>query len=149
MSKKVKLMIYVACTLWIEVFAQIIVTKVFVSQSDVTQAFARNQLVVTEGSASIPDICQEGGWVMGKFPGQLNTEQRRRIADNIFGYEGGTRLFEYTEGGYYVAYGFTSGIEKIKKVNGKTINMNIAITYDETEDKSLVYFGIPIFNRDF
>lgn len=68
MSKKVKLMIYVACTLWIAVFAQIIVTKVFVSQSDVTQAFARNQLVVTEGSASIPDICQEGGWVMGKFP---------------------------------------------------------------------------------
>ena len=30
MSKKVKLMIYVACTLWIAVFAQIIVTKVFV-----------------------------------------------------------------------------------------------------------------------
>ena len=58
-------------------------------------------------------------------------------------------MFEYTEGGYYVAYGFTSGIEKIKKLNGKTINMNIAITYDETEDKSLVYFGIPIFNRDF
>ena len=28
MSKKVKLMIYVACTLWIAVFAQIIVTKV-------------------------------------------------------------------------------------------------------------------------
>ncbi len=53
MSKKIKFMIYVACTLWIVVFAQIAVTRIFVSQTDVTQAFARNQLVVEEGSSNM------------------------------------------------------------------------------------------------
>lgn len=149
MSKKIKLMVYVACTLWIAAFVQIIVTKAFVSRSDVTQAFARNQLVVEEGSTRFENICREGGWVKGNIPGKLSYEERQQIADNIFGYEGGSRLYEYTEDGYYVAYGFTSGINKLKKVNGKTINMNIAISYDETRDKSVVYFGVPIFNGDF
>lgn len=149
MSKKIKLMIYIACTLWIAAFVQIIVTKAFVSRSDVTQAFARNQLVVEEGSTPFESICQEGGWVKGNIPGKLSYEEQQQIADNIFGYEGGSRLYEYTDGGYYVAYGFTSGISKLKKVNGKTINMNIAISYDETRDKSVVYFGVPIFNGDF
>lgn len=142
-------MIYIACVLWIATFVQILLTRVLVSRSDVTQAFARNQLVVEEGSTRVEDICQEGGWVKGNMSGKLSYEEQQRIADNIFGYEGGSRLYEYTEAGYYVAYGFTSGISEIKKVNGKTINMNIAITYDETRDKSVVYFGVPIFNGDF
>lgn len=150
MSKKVRRMIYVACTLWIAVFAQIAVTKLCVRQGDVTQAFARNQLAVTEGSSSqIRDICRDGGWIMGTIPGRLTDAERRRIADSIFGYEGGSRVSEHTQGGYYVAYGFTSGIDLIKRVNGKTINMNIAISYDENEGKSNIYFGVPIYNGDF
>lgn len=149
MSKKVKFIIYVACTLWIVVFAQIMVTKIAVGRSDVTQAFARNQLVVEEGSGGFREICQQGGWVKGKISGKLTKEEKRKIADSIFGYEGGTRLSEHAADGFYVAYGFTSGINLVKKVNGKTINMNIAITYDENEDKSVVYFGVPVFNGDF
>ena len=48
-----------------------------------------------------------------------------------------------------MAYGYTHGIDQIKRINGKTINMNVAITYNEQEDKSLVYFGVPILNMDF
>ncbi len=148
-SRKIKFMIYIACTLWIVVFAQIIVTRIFVSQTDVTQAFARNQLVVEEGSSDMQNICREGGWIMGKIPGRLSTEEKRKIADDIFGYEGGTRLSEYTDRGYYVAYGYTNGIGLVKKVNGRTINMNIAVTYDENEDKTVVYFGVPFYNGEF
>lgn len=148
-SRKIKFMIYIACTLWIVVFAQIIVTRILVSRTDMTQAFARNQLVVEEGSSDIRDICREGGWIMGKIPGRLSTEEKRKIADDIFGYEGGARLSEYTDRGFYVAYGFTNGIGLVKKVNGKTINMNIAVTYDENEDKTVVYFGVPIYNGEF
>lgn len=149
MSKKVKFMIYVACTLWIAVFAQIVITKVYVAGNDVTQAFARNQLVIEESSRAVGDVCKEGGWIMGKVPGKLSSEQKERIANTFFGYEGGGCLFDQETGGYYVAYGFTNGIPVVKKVNGKTINMNIAITYDEEEDKSLVYFGVPVINADF
>lgn len=149
MSKKIKRMIYVACVLWIAVFVQIVVTKVAVGQGDVTQAFARNQLVVEESSTKCKEICREGGWIMGKISGTLTTEECRKIANNIFGYEGGSLTSEHVDSDYYVAYGFTNGINLTKKVNGKIINMNIAITYDENEDKSIVYFGVPFINRDF
>ncbi len=149
MSKKVKTMIYIACTLWIVVFAQIVVTKAYVRQSDVRQAFARNQLVIEASSTQCQDICQKGGWIKGKIPGRLTREECRKIADNMFGYEGGTRLEDRAEQGYYVAYGFSSGIPLVRKVNGASINMNVAIAYDENEDKSIVYFGVPFVNVEF
>lgn len=149
MRKKIKCMIYVVCTLWIVVFVQIILTKAYVNKNDVTQAFARNQLVIEGENTKIGDLCREGGCVMGKIPGKLTLEEKKKIADSIFGYEGGSRIFEQEESGYYVTYGYTNGINMIRRVNGKAINMNIAITYDENEDKSLVYFGVPFITGDF
>ncbi len=149
MRRKIKIMIYAACVLWIVVFAQILITRVYVQRNDVTQAFARNQLVVEKSSTQIREVCREGGWILGRIPGKLDGDQMRRIADGIFGYEGGSCLYDYNEGHYYVAYGFTNGIDLRKKVNGRTVNMNIAITYDENEDESLVYFGVPFINGDF
>lgn len=149
MSKKIKAMIYIACTLWLVVFAQIIVTKAYVRQTDVTQAFARNQLAIEAGSEECREIGQKSGWVMGKIAGRLSEEKCREIADNLFGYEGGSRLSEHVETRYYVAYGFSNGISFARKVNGQTINMSVSITYDESEDKSLVYFGVPFVNVEF
>lgn len=149
MKKKIKVMIYIACTLWIVVFAQIIITRAYVSRNDMTQAFARNQLAIAGQSGELTQICREGGWIMGKVPGKLSGEEKERMAKSLFGYEGGSSLFEHEAGNFYVAYGYTNGIGLQQKVNGKTINMNVAITYNEQEDKSLVYFGVPILNMDF
>ena len=129
--------------------AQIIMTKAYVNRNDMTQAFARNQLAIAAQSGELPDICQEGGWIMGKMPGRLSTEEKQKIAQSLFGYEGGGNIMEQETKGYYVAYGYTNGINMVQRVNGKMINMNVAITYDENEDKSVVYFGVPILNQDF
>lgn len=149
MSKKIKIFIYVVCTLWIVVFAQIMLTKVFVKGSSVTQAFARNQLMVEQSSEKVQEICQKGGWIMGTIPGKIDLEEKQRLAGELFGYEGGACLFEEETPGYYIAYGYTSGIDLVRVVNGKRINMNVAVTYDEEEDKSRVYFGVPFLNLDF
>lgn len=82
MSRKIKIMISVVCTLWIVVFAQIILTKAYVKRNDMTQAFARNQLAIAAQSGELPEICQEGGWVMGKLPGKLSTEEKKRSENN-------------------------------------------------------------------
>lgn len=149
MTKKIKCMIYIVCTLWIVVFAQIVITKAYVGHNDMTQAFARNQLAIAGQSGELSDICRGGGWIMGKIPGKLSEEEKERMAKSLFGYEGGTCLFQHEDGDFFVAYGYTNGIDQIKRINGKTINMNVAITYNEQEDKSLVYFGVPILNMDF
>ena len=50
---------------------------------------------------------------------------------------------------YYVAYGYTSGFESSKKVNGRRINMMAAFSYDEKKDVTKVVFGTPLINSDF
>jgi hypothetical protein len=149
MSKKIKTMIYFVSILWIVVFAQVIITKIYVKNNDVTQAFARNQLTIFEQSGELSEISQDGGWMMGKMAGKLSEEEKEKLADTLFAYEGGKSLFQNENGQYYVAYGYTNGIDILKKVNGKTINMNLAITYDEQEDKTMVYFGVPVLDVDF
>lgn len=149
MNKKIKFTIYIASTLWLVFFAQIMITKLYVSKNNVTQAFARNQLAIQQQSTGSADICREGGWVMGKLAGKLTLEEKKEIAEDIFGYEGGGSQFDHEEDNFYVAYGFSNGINMSQKVNGKRINMNIAITYDENQDKSIVYFGVPILFDNF
>lgn len=149
MTTKMKRMIYIVCILWVVVFAQMITTRLYVQKQDVTQAFARNQLVVEQSSTSIRNVCRSGGTVKGTIPGQLTRAEKQEIVENMYGYEGGTCLYEKESEGYYVSYGFTNGIPLTKKVSGLNINMNIAITYDENEDKSIVYFGVPIIQGDY
>ena len=47
------------------------------------------------------------------------------------------------------AYGYTTGIKKYKTINGKRINMNVAVSYDEKKDVTNVIFGSPIVNSDY
>lgn len=149
MSRKIKWMISVVCTLWIVVFVQIIMTKAYVHQNDVTQAFARNQLAIAAQSGELRQISREGGWLMGTVPGKLSSEEKKKLVQSLFGYEGGGSMMEKETAGYYLAYGYTNGIDLVRQIAGKKINMNVAITYDEEEDKSLVYFGVPVLNQDF
>lgn len=149
MRKKVKRMIYIVCMLWVVVFAQMITTRLYVQKQDVTQAFARNQLVIEQSSTSIRNVCRSGGTLKGTIPGRLTKEEKQEIVASMYGYEGGRCLYEKESEGYYVSYGFTNGIPLTKKVGGMNINMNIAITYDEKEDKSIVYFGVPIIQGDY
>jgi len=32
---------------------------------------------------------------------------------------------------------------------GKKVNVNIAISYDETSDKTFIYYATPIYNTDY
>lgn len=50
---------------------------------------------------------------------------------------------------YYVAYGYTMGIDKVKVVNGRKINLNVAMSYDEKEQVTRVIVGTPLINSDF
>ncbi len=149
MQKKIKTLIYIVCTLWIAAFAQILITRFAVEKNDMVQAFARNQLVVREQNRTLENIGREGGWIRGEIPGKLTEEKKQELAHDLFGYEGGACLYEKETGSYYVAYGYSSGIDFRKQVGGETINMNIAITYDEEQDKSNIYFAVPLLNQDF
>lgn len=149
MSRKLIIVIGFTGMLWLVVLAQTALTKVYVKNDSATEAFARNQLVVVDGSDSMKELFQKGGWIQGELSGKLSDEERQALAKRIFGMEGGMSRMEQTTKDYYVAYGYSQGIPFNKKVNGTRFNMNVAITYDEIENKTVVSLGVPLLNLDF
>lgn len=155
MTKKFKCVAAAAALLWAVVLIQIIVTRFFVSHTDFTQAFARNSVSVSssqEASADSKNEKQGNVCTEGVVAGKLSRDQQEALAEDLFNSMGGGTVLSgrSTFGSdYFVAYGYTNGIKKVKKINGKNINMTVAISYDETEDVTRVVMGTPLVNSDF
>ncbi len=152
MTKKFKLVAITALVLWLVVLIQIMFTRFVVSEKDVWQAFARNQITSVREETDSRNVKEGNTCLMGKYPGRLSLEEQEALTNRLFRSLGGGSVLTSsmdTEADYYVAYGYTTGIETIKKVNGKRINMNVAISYNEKEDCTEVVMGIPLINSDF
>lgn len=160
--KKILWMIWTAAVVWAVAVIQILTTRFFVSRMDMTQAFARNQLVIEDAKGQDdPEVQKDsedtrntkaGNKCIQAFkPGRLSTEEMSETAKALFGTMGGSVVMDHAESsdsGYYVAYGYTSGIAGCKKVNGHRVNMNVAIQYDETKGRTCVTMGTPLINSD-
>lgn len=139
MKRKFIIAVGVTLTLWLVVISQTLITKWYVSEPDFIQAFSRNHLTVK-------------GKNEGELPGKLDGKEMQELADDLFASLGGGRLFDSDieeNDNFYVAYGYTSGIENTKKVNGRKINLNVAITYDEKADCTNVTMDSPLILTDF
>lgn len=168
MSAKFKCTIGAAAVLWAIVLIQILLTRWHVSETDFTQAFARNQVTVTTSEEDSRNK-EEGNKVKeGSVPGKLSEEEERELAESLFRQMGGGVVLDsaespsiafqamaadFSETGMltesYVAYGYTNGIRTIRKVNGKAINLTVAMKYDEEKDITHIIMGSPLVNSDF
>jgi hypothetical protein len=151
-AKKFTFAIWGAAVLWMVVLIQILTTRVYVSTTGVTQAFARNSLAIVGESSDSRDTSEENDCLEGYVPGRLDTVEMEKLADNLFCSMGGGKIMdnESSDGSnYYVAYGYTSGLKKYRKVNGHRINLNVAMQYDETKGYTRVVMGTPLVNSDF
>ena len=153
MLGKFRAAVIAAAVLWLIVLVQIIITRVYVSNTDFTQAFARNQVTVlqeqTEQQNKDSRNAKEGNTcTQGTVRGKLSKE----VAQDMFHAMGGSEVLaadSLVSENYYTAYGYTAGIKKYKTINGKRINMNVAVSYDEKKDVTNVIFGSPIVNSDY
>ena len=154
MKTKFKIILAALVLLWCIAFVQNIITRVYVSRSSFTQAFARNQILATgrEGAETDTRNTKEGNLCKsGIIAGQLSNEKRKQVAEDIFREFGGVSVMssDVDNEDYYVAYGYTTGIDTSKIVNGRKINLNVAISYDETEQLTHIVVGTPLINSDF
>lgn len=149
MRQKIKFSIFCMSFCWIIVFVQFAMTRFYLAHNDAAQAFARNQLVVENGHGDLQNLSEKGGIVKGHLSGRISAEQKEHLASHLFHSWGGAVKSTHQTSGYYVAYGYTSGITFYKKINGQKINLNLAIAYDEISDETTVYLGIPLLNSDF
>ena len=152
---KFKIIALAAIVLWLIVLVQTVVTRLYVSRTAFTQAFARNQIVVEKDSEATADRrnIEEGNQCReGTVAGRLSVESMQELAQDMFRQMGGVEVMSSSgsgEDGYFVAYGYTRGLETKKKVNGKDINLNVAMSYDEEQNVTRVVMGTPLINSDF
>lgn len=141
--------------LWLVVLVQTVITRLYVSRTAFEQAFARNQIAVEKDSAADTDArnvrvgnqCREG-----VISGKLGQEEKYKLAQDIFRDFGGEVVMSSVgeqDENYFVAYGYTRGGKKNKNVNGRAVNLTVAISYDEGEDKTHIVLGTPLINSDF
>ncbi|MCH5265741.1 MAG: YwmB family TATA-box binding protein [Lachnospiraceae bacterium] len=142
----------VTITLWLVVLIQIFVTRLYVSGTDFTQAFAKNQLVVTKKNTDTRNVKEGNTCIEGQILGKMSRDEMVKLSEELFRTMGGGSVLESSaasDGNYYVAYGYTVGIPQVKQVNGKNINLNVAISYDEKNNRTNVIMGTPLINSDF
>ena len=137
---------FAAFVLWAIVILQTVLTRWYVSQTAFEQAFAKSDIMKASTQEAAADVME------GVVNGRLNASEQQTMADKLFRQFGGGEVMNSnsdSSSDYYVAYGYTSGFESSKKVNGRRINMMAAFSYDEKEDVTKVVFGTPLINSDF
>ena len=152
MKFKFKAAVTIAAVLWAVVLAQTAATRVYMAKTGFTQAFARNQLLVIKKNTDTRNIAEGNTCIEGRVTGKMSKENMVELAEDLFRSMGGGCVLDSSRdagGNYYVAYGYTSGIAKTKKVNSRRINLNVAISYNEKENCTEVTLGTPLINSDF
>ena len=85
----------------------------------------------------------------GTYAGMLSLEEKNRIADRIISTTRAKVVSECREENSFNIYGYTSVIDEYQTVQGQKINLNVVLTYDETEDKTILYVSTPFMNQDY
>ena len=141
---------FAAFVLWAIVILQTVLTRWYVSQTAFEQAFAKSDIMKASTQEAAAD--SDNRVMEGVVNGRLNASEQQTMADKLFRQFGGGEVMNSnsdSSSDYYVAYGYTSGFESSKKVNGRRINMMAAFSYDEKKDVTKVVFGTPLINSDF
>lgn len=85
----------------------------------------------------------------GSFNGTLSREEKDRISELLVKELQGETAIRYEEEGIYTVYAYTGLINEYIVSAGSKVNIQIAITYDELTQKTVVYLATPILNQSW
>lgn len=85
----------------------------------------------------------------GSYKGTLTEEQQNRKVKKLLESLQAKKVDSIKSSAYYTVYAYTGLVDDYIKANGKRININIAITYNEEEDKTEICMATPILNEDY
>lgn len=82
--------------------------------------------------------------LMGTYEGYLTVARRNEVADEILEAMGGKIAYEHREDDLYTVYAYTALLDDYIVVEGKKINLHIAMSKDEANYRTIVYLASPI-----
>lgn len=85
----------------------------------------------------------------GTYDGKLSIEERNRITDQFIRDLQASVVVEHRGDELYTIYAYTGLISDYVKSEGNKINVNIAFTFNEKNNKTNLYVATPILNQDY
>lgn len=85
----------------------------------------------------------------GSFDGALSSEEKKRISNLLIDELQGKAAMKYEEDDIYTVYAYTGLINEYIVSMGSKVNIQIAISYDEKQNKTVVYLATPILNQSW
>ena len=87
--------------------------------------------------------------IIGTYDGKLSLEERNEIADRLLDEMDARVVSENREMQLYTIYGYTPWIEDYEMQEEEPFNVNIAMHYNRTDDKTYVYAAVPAVGLDY
>lgn len=82
--------------------------------------------------------------LVGDYAGYLPLERRDEITEEILDALEAEVVYEYREHDLYTVYAYTAGLENFITVEGKKINVHIAMSQQEDHYRTILYLASPI-----
>lgn len=87
--------------------------------------------------------------VIGSFEGKLTLAERNREADRLMQALNADVVSEYRTMELYTICAYTPELMEKQIQNGKAVNVNIAMNYDEEKAKTYIYAAVPVISLDY
>ena len=104
----------------------------------------------------LQEICEQTGFfgqtdfcLSGSYSGKMDLAARNQTAERILSDMGAGQITGRRTMEVYTLYSYTPEIAGSVFTNGREINLNLAIYYDEQTDQTILYVGSPILKNDF
>lgn len=80
----------------------------------------------------------------GEYEGYLTLERRNDITDRILDALDAKAVYEHREADLYTVYAYTAALDNYITVEGKKINLHIAMSQEEENYRTILYLASPI-----
>lgn len=87
--------------------------------------------------------------IIGSLKGELSLERRNRAADELLQELEAEVVTEHRSMELFTIYGYTPYIEEYKLQKNQAVNVNIAMYYNEEEDRTYIYAAVPVIGVEY
>jgi len=93
-----------------------------------------------------PDV---NACITGNFQGRLGEKELEEVFDKIFKEAGAHKVEGMEENSLISISAYSPAIEESVNVNGKKINLNLAVRYNSYEDKTYIWLATPVIVTEY
>lgn len=111
--------------------------------SDLSQVYTMMQTLCQKSNVTDYELSIV---VTGEMDGEITENEKDALCSSLEKAMGAVRVRTIHEDAYYVAYGYTPGLEDSIVSAGIRSNLTIALTYDEDNNKTKVTMGSPLLS---